>query len=225
MQAKVQEKNKAIKLRKKGYSYKDILREVPVAKSTLSNWLKDLPLTKREKEYLKTRRNKNISRGRIKAATANRENRIERDKQLFQNAKEEFSKFEESAFFQTGVALYWAEGSKKSHSFQFINSDADMIKLMINWIEEFLKTPKENLSYRLYIHKPYAHENCEEYWSDVVGVSSSIFKKTIYKPTRHLHKKNPAYKGCLRITIPKGKKILIKMIAWQNSLIDKYLNT
>ena len=37
MKLRVQEKEKAIKLRKSGYSYKDILKEVKVAKSSLSN--------------------------------------------------------------------------------------------------------------------------------------------------------------------------------------------
>ncbi len=36
-------KNIAIKLRKKGYSYNLILKEVRVAKSTLSIWLRDIP--------------------------------------------------------------------------------------------------------------------------------------------------------------------------------------
>ena len=42
-------KTKAIALRKKGYSYKEIMAEVPVAKSSISLWLKDTPLTKSEK--------------------------------------------------------------------------------------------------------------------------------------------------------------------------------
>jgi len=52
MNAKVQEKEMAVKLRRDGYSYNDILGVVSVAKSTLSNWLKDLPLTENEKKML-----------------------------------------------------------------------------------------------------------------------------------------------------------------------------
>jgi transposase len=49
MKSKVREKEKAIELRRQGYSYKDILAQVPVAKSSISLWLQNLPLTAEEK--------------------------------------------------------------------------------------------------------------------------------------------------------------------------------
>jgi orotate phosphoribosyltransferase-like protein len=52
MKKLVQEKEKAVELRRKGLSYKEILKQVPVAKSSLSLWLKDLPLTKDEKTVI-----------------------------------------------------------------------------------------------------------------------------------------------------------------------------
>ena len=39
---KSEEKTLAIKLRQKGYSYNDILKEVKVSKGTLSAWLTDI---------------------------------------------------------------------------------------------------------------------------------------------------------------------------------------
>ena len=56
MKELVHYKAKAVALRKKGLSYNDILKQVPVAKSSLSLWLKDLPLTKSEKKVLKKNR-------------------------------------------------------------------------------------------------------------------------------------------------------------------------
>jgi len=56
-------KLKAIKLRKKGLSYGEIKRKVPVAKSTLSLWLKTVPLTPKQREYLYTKRIINLARG------------------------------------------------------------------------------------------------------------------------------------------------------------------
>ena len=38
-------RQKAIELRKAGYSYNYIMNHVPVAKSTLSDWLYDIPFT------------------------------------------------------------------------------------------------------------------------------------------------------------------------------------
>ena len=45
-------KSKAIELRKQGFSYSEILKQIPVAKSTLSVWLKNVGLSKKQKQKL-----------------------------------------------------------------------------------------------------------------------------------------------------------------------------
>jgi transposase len=42
----------AIQLRREGYSYSEILKKVPVAKSTLSLWLRSVNLTNSQKQKL-----------------------------------------------------------------------------------------------------------------------------------------------------------------------------
>jgi len=222
MKTKVQEKEKAIFLRHKGYSYNDILKKIPVAKSTLSNWLKNLPLTEDEKDALKHRKNSNISRGRIKAATALRSRRVEREKLLFKETRDEFQIFIKDPLFPVGIALYWAEGAKRSvNGFYFSNSDPEMISLMLLWLEQFLLQQREKIKVRLYVHKPYANENCEKFWSEHIRIPIVNFQKTIYKPTGLLVKKRPNYKGCLRIEVCK-KQFLMKMLFWQQLLISYY---
>jgi transcriptional regulator with XRE-family HTH domain len=221
MRPRVQEVQKAIELRKKGYSYKDIMAEVTLSKSTLSNYLKDLPLTEDEKKYLKSRTDGNISRGRIKASSANHMRRVVRDGFLFKEAREEFIRLSKEKFFHIGIALYWAEGAKRNTSFAFINSDVEMISMMASWIEQFLLVPRKDIYARLYTHKPFASENSEEYWAQVSGIPIKNFKKTIYKPTGKLVKKRPNYRGCLRIEL--GKVVYLrKLIYWQKMLVEYY---
>lgn len=222
MLPKVREREKAIYLRKKGFSYKDILNEISVSKSTLSSWLKDLPLTNDEKSYLRKRTGSNISRGRIKAATALRSRRIEREKILLLESRKEFERFIKDPLFHVGIALYWAEGAKRStSSFGFSNSDTEMISLMLKWIEKFFDVPKEQIAATLYLHKPYAHENCEEFWSKNTDIPMKNFRKTVFKPTGLLVKKRPNYKGCLRIIVGKVKYFK-KIIFWQKMLVEYY---
>ncbi len=222
MKSKVQEKERAIELRRKGYSYNDILKEVPVAKSSLSLWLKDLPLTSTEKEYLRTRKDKNISRGRIKVAAIFRNKRMKRDEVVCGEAVEEYDRFKKDELFKIGVALYWAEGAKRNSYFAFSNSDYKMMRVMLCWIEKIIVVPRETLHVYLYIHKSYAHERCEEFWSEKLNIPLQCFRKTIYKPTSKLVKKRPQYKGCLRIIVPKSSKLLKKMKVWQNMLAKEY---
>ncbi len=222
MKILVQEKEKAIILRRKGLSYGDILKEIPVAKSTLSSWLKDLPLTKNEKIFLKHRRRDNISRGRVKSATSLRLKRLEREKILYSEALRDFNNYISDPFFQVGVCLYWSEGSKRDKYFSFCNSDPEMVVMFKNWVLRFLSVSDKDLSARLYIHKPYIHENCELFWSEIIKIPISQFGRTIIKPSSSVVKKRPNYKGCLRLTLRNSKKHLLKTIFWKNMLIEYY---
>lgn len=221
MTPKVRERDQVIALRKKGYSYREILKEVPVSKSSISLWLKDSPLTDVEKKILSSRRNADISRWRLRAAASRRVKWEKVNQELYQVSKEEFDRYVGSPFFQLGLALYWAEGAKRNTSFAFTNSDVEMVRIMIRWMETFLGVSKEDMHPRLYLHKPYAHENCEEYWAKFTGLPLSSFRKTIYKPTSLLVKKRPNYKGCIRIGLGKVSH-LRKLIFWQQLIIEHY---
>jgi len=221
MKLKVQEKEMAIKLRKMGYSYREISKELNLPKSSLSHWLSDLVLSDAEITLLRERNYINMSQGRLNAAAKNTERRIEREKTASNIAKREFELHINDSFFAVGVTMYWAEGAKKNGYFQFVNSDPAMISLMMKWIEKFLKIDKSALKYRLFIHKPYADENLEEFWSAIVQVPAANFHSTVYKPTPHLIKKNPNYKGCFRIS-EYGIDTFRKVFAWQKLLIEYY---
>ncbi len=222
MKPLVHEKEEAIRLRRRGQSYNDILKMVHVAKSTLSAWLKDFPLTNEEKQYLKRCQDKNISHGRIKTATTNRRKRLERDKVLFREAEKEFGRFVSDPLFQVGIALYWAEGSKRSNFFAFTNSDYEMMQVMVFWIEKFFGIKRSDIPATLYLHKPYAHENCEWFWAENIGIPIKNFKKSVYKQTKSPVKKRLGYKGCLRVTLRNSTAMLRKMIFWQSMLVRHY---
>lgn len=222
MKKLVQEKNEAIRLRRLGYSYQDIIRHIPVAKSSLSLWLNGIILTQDELELLGKRIVEQKKNGRLKSGLVNSLRKSEREKRVSEVAKREFHENIRNKLFFVGIALYWAEGAKKSDRFQFINSDPDMIILMVKWIEKFLKVPRNDLKYRLFIRRPYEHERCEEFWGKIIQVPHQKFQKTIFKPTPHTVKRNPIYKGCLRIDIG-GIYTLRKMIAWQKLLIKYYM--
>lgn len=222
MKALVQERDKAIALRKKGLSYNEILKVVPVAKSSLSLWLKDLSLTKHEKKVLKRRTTTNISHGRIKAASELRRRRLEREAIWLEEARVVFKTHKHEPLFHTGISLYWAEGAKRVNQWSFMNSDVAMISVVLMWLEKYCEISRSELFFRLYMHKPYAHENCETWWKYQLKVQSSQFSKTIYKPTQLGVKKRPNYRGCLKVEVRRSKSLLCKMKYWQQMLVEHY---
>lgn len=88
-------------------------------------------------------------------------------------------------------------------------------------IEKICKIPKDKIRLGLYIHKIYAHENCEKFWSKRTGMPLKNFCKTIYKPTPHKVKRNPDYKGCLRIQCG-GVELFRRFLGWRKGVL-KYL--
>jgi hypothetical protein len=222
MKALVQYRRKAIVLRQKGYTYKEILEVVPVAKSSLSLWLKDLPLTKSEKIALKNRKSAGISRGRIKVAGILHTRRLVREKEQLIEARDVFKKYSNEPLFYIGIALYWAEGSKRTGQWQFMNSDEEMQALMIQWLVTYADVKRADLRFRLYVHKAYQSEECDLWWAEKLQVHRSQFLKTIVKPSGLGVKKRPDYRGCLRIEVRSSKSILNKMRFWQKMMVEFY---
>lgn len=223
MKARLEDKKKAIELRKQGLSYKEIQVRINVSKSLLSGWLKYLDLDPQEEAYLLVRMKERQDKGRIASMISNRNRRMNREMVDFEEARILFNKFKNDSFFLLGVALYWAEGAKRNGEFSFINSDPEMVNLMYLWIPKYLGIEKESIKIRLFTHKIPDFKNLEIFWAHTLGVDPHNFKKTCYKPTQYGLRKNPNYKGCIRLTVGGISKLRI-VKAWQKLLIQYYDN-
>ena len=142
------DKQKAIKLRQSGKSYNQITKLLGIPKSTLSTWLKDLPLTSEASAKIISQGNFIAIKKLIKRNKQQSEIAKARHKDIKNKAKNEAVKFLKDPLFIAGISLYWAEGYKKGwnksnwKSIDFTNSDPDMIKLMMNFFKKFLKINK-----------------------------------------------------------------------------------
>ena len=223
MKSRLHDKYKAIELRKEGLSYKEIISQIGVSKGTLSGWLKNLDLSDKQMERLRELSKEKSDKGRAKAVLVNREKKLSRVSETTKEATMEFEKYKDNPFFLIGLSLYWAEGSKKNtNNYSFINSDPDMVRFMFLWTQKFLCLDKSLYRIRLFIHLPYREENLEYYWSKILDMEEKLFQKTIYKPTPHILKKNPSYKGCLRFYM-NGVRYLRKVMVWQDLLVKNFI--
>jgi hypothetical protein len=86
-------------------------------------------------------------------------------------------------FFIAGIALCWAEGFKNKHEYRlgFCNSDPDMIKFYLYWLNNSLGIKKENLVARLTLNVSCQNQvkEIEQYWSQVTSIPLSQFAKLI----------------------------------------------
>ncbi len=100
--SKPEEKRKAIELRTGGLSYKDILQSAPVAKSTLSLWLRDVGLSVPQRQRLTARKLAAAHRGGEKVHLM----RLERAARTFAEAEEEAKQQITRVIFYGSSALY-----------------------------------------------------------------------------------------------------------------------
>jgi hypothetical protein len=98
----------AVAMRQDGRSYRDIQAVVGVAKSTLSLWLRDVPLTEEQQRALADR-GPSATRANAEAARANA---TRRRSVVQEQARAQITQLSESELFVAGVVAYWAEGAK-----------------------------------------------------------------------------------------------------------------
>ena len=213
----------AVKMRLQGRSYRQIQDLLRVSKSSLSLWLRDVPLTDEQRRVLDQRR---LSTGARRAATL-KARRIAMTQRIVTEAAAQVGKVSQRELFIVGVIAYWAEGSKAkpwspSKSVTFCNSDPSMIRLFLSWLE-LLGVAPSDLVVRLQIHERADVTGAERFWSEVTGVPADLFAHTTLK--RHNPKtvrKNvgPRYVGCLTITVRKSTELNRRISGWYEGIVN-----
>jgi len=187
---KLAEKKLAIKLRKKGLSYREIKKEVSVSKSTLSIWCRDVSLSVEQMEQLLKRKLEGSEKGRLIGAKINQEKRIQEIKSLMLKGKKEVGKLSKRDRFLIGIALYAGEGTKANNQTVFSNSDPKLIKFMISWFREFTGISDDKIKGRLWIHERNRDElKAREFWSELCNIPLEHFHKSYIAENKVFSKK------------------------------------
>jgi hypothetical protein len=214
---KLKEKNKAIRLRRLGKSYKEILKDIMVSKGTLSLWLRDIKLTPKQQERIYVElRQKNAYR----MAKSNQEKRIKRTKEVVGRARKIFRSYHKDPLFLAGLMLYWAEGDKANESVKFSNSDPLMIRLMMGWFRKICMVPENKFRICLHIHKLHCRKDIQNYWSGLTGVPLSQFYKTQVKPTSLGQRKNKLYNGTCAVSVC-SRDLFRTIGGWKLAFLEK----
>lgn len=220
MRSKFFEKEKAIKLRKKGYSYSEILKSVGVSRSTLSEWLRHVTISNIQIDRLRLRNEKARKLGSI----ALKIQRITKSEKIIKQSIAEIGNIDINTLRIIGATLYWTEGSKQnehepSKELIFTNSDPKMIRTYLLWLVKCLSIKNDDIKFEIYIHETYNKTSRElsEYWSKVTGFTSDKLSKIYFKKNKvNSYRKNKGeyYNGVLRVTVRKSTDINRKVMGW-----------
>jgi len=132
--AKLKEKKIALKMRQMEFSYTKIKSKLGVSKSTLSSWLKDLPLSRERINKLRSNNSERIEKFR-NTMRGKREAELQK---VFAKVKKEIGPLTKRDILIGGVFLYWGEGSKTaSYTTSVSNTDPDVLRFFVKWLSLF----------------------------------------------------------------------------------------
>ncbi len=178
--SKIYEKQKAIILRKNGMSYAQIREKLGISKSTLSNWLSDIPLSSNQIKALG--KNSKKIENYINTMRIKREYRLNI---INKKAGNDIGTLKNRDLFIAGLFLYWGEGGKVNKSMlSFTNTNPDMIKYFIRWCSQCLKIDKDKLYVNLHLYSDMNTDETIRYWAKEISLNMNQFKKPYIKDSK-----------------------------------------
>ena len=224
---KTWEKENAIKLRKQGKTYTDILRAIPVARSTLALWLKEVKLSKPERQrFTEAKRLASLRGGQVK-----RQQRIEKQSKIFLEARSNIKSLASYELFLIGIVLYWAEGTKEKEYYpgsqlQFSNMDPKIIRVFLAWLKKVCKISKNMIIFNIFLHQTHRNrvEQVREYWANQTGFPVTSFAIVYWKNNKlKTNRRNveESYHGVLKIKVRRSSDLVRKVAGWSEGIFEK----
>lgn len=213
-------------LRKKGKSYSEILAEIPVAKSTLSLWLRDVGLAKAQQQILSR---KKLEAGR-RGADARRRAKEDAIRTIRAQSCAEIGALSVREKWLLGIALYWGEGTKEKTyrpgvGLVFNNSDPAMTKFYIQWLTRILHVPKGEIHLSLYVHitRQADIDVISKFWAKYLDFPTTAITGVYWKKSKiRTVRKNidDLYYGTMRVKVPMSSTLNRRVTGWIEGIVE-----
>lgn len=220
---KEKEKEEAIRMRREGKTYNEILDKVPVAKSTLAIWFKEVNLAKSQEQRMTDLRAEVQKKG----AEARRENRLKEIDTSRTQGMRDVGRLTVCELWLVGIALHWAKGSKQSvrvpsQGVIFNNSDPKMLVVFLWWLEG-LGVSDGEISFSLYAHTNRKSDIPEfkKWWACSLGIKETLIKQVYLKQGNPKTKRSNVgdlYHGLIRIKVEKSTSLNRQAQGWFNAI-------
>jgi transposase len=213
----------ARELRSQGYDYEEIAAQLGVAKSSVSLWVRDMPVPRRL-SYEEVR--KRAAEGAHRYWATEREAREARRASERTAAATEIGELTDREILIAGALTYWCEGSKnKPHRRDdrvvFINSDPALITFFFRFLDT-AGVKRSDLILRVYIHENADAEAAQRFWLELTGTEPSQFRRPVLKhhnPKTVRKNVGEDYYGCLRIDVRRSGELYRKIEGWTSAAI------
>ena len=216
-----------IKDRKKGMSLSDLSEKYKLAKSTVSLWCRSVAISTHARNMIKKKWLKNTAAARVKGTLKNKQKRADSIEREFRTAQSMIGALTHRDVLIIGMALYWAEGSKKEvgSGFSFINSDPEMIKIMHTWLKDVVHITSDQVVLNVCINDVHRDRQDEilKFWSNLLDCPIGCFGNTIFIKVSHrrVYANHERYFGMLRIRVKSSSWLRRRILGMIRVVVEK----
>lgn len=199
-------------MRRQSKSYNEISASLGIAKSTLSEWLKNDPSSQKTKRMLSGIVNPRVAERIKKFSELNKTRWAKFRSNARLVAHKEFSSHFKNPLFVAGLMLYWGEGdSKPKNPLRLTNSSSNMIELYVKFLRQVLDVPKIKIKVGLILYKDIDQADAINFWSHAIGLPQDQFYKTQYIKGHHPTKR---LKDGICMVIVNSAHLKEKVLTW-----------
>ena len=221
-------KDKALKLRKKGWSYREISQALKVSKSTAYYWARRIKLSKAAQARIGRKIKEGLKKGLIaynKVYIPIRSREAAKTRERYkEKASREIKRFSNKDLKLIGSSLYWAEGANKNrNSLRFSNSDSLMIKIMMKFFREICNIPDEKIRARIHFYPGMNQKSTINYWREITALPQVNFLKTqvqVSRASKGKRRKNTLPYGTLHLSI-NNTELTCRVKGWIQGIKEK----
>lgn len=185
---KIEEQRRARELRAQAWTLVDIAKELDVAKSSVSRWVRDVEFEPNSRRTARRRGPNKLERAKAAEIERCRVEGIARVGTLT-----------EREFLMAGLGLYAGDGAKQGNSAHFANSDPRLILFYCAWLRRFFDIEEARLRLKLYLHADLDYGASIVYWSELTGVPREQFTKPYRAAVDDTRRHNRHIHGCCHV--------------------------
>jgi len=195
-------------LRRLGLSYGEIMDLIPVKKSTVATWCREVRLSDEQMQAIRERPGSREGIPRDTSRKRRAEISLVRIDALSQTPH-----LMTDPLWVAGAVLYWAEGAKTRNHLKMANADPRALRLFVLWIRTYLD-PDADFSLQLHLHEGNDEGKARSYWRAETGLTTANFHKTFIKPKGTGHRKNHLPHGVCTVKVRRCADAWQRTMTW-----------
>src|SRR3989338_4501217 len=218
--AKSAQKLQARALRKQGKSIGEIASLLNASKGAISYWCRDISLSKDQIHPLLITNLQGLKKGQLIVAEMRRNERYDRVGKFQMEAFEDIGKLTERDLFMLGIALYWAEGSKTRGQTILCNTDPNILRAFLHFVQYVHSrySPEIQCRIQLNISHKERYQQILAYWMSELSLKENQFAKPTFIQVKHkkIYPHPEKYYGVVRIVVRKSTNLNYKINGYIN---------